>query len=256
MFAFLEHAGVLAFAHRGGAGDWPENSLPAFEGAAALGYTYVETDVHVTADGVLLAFHDDHLDRVTDRSGAIAELPYAVVRDARIDGREPIPLMEDLLGSFPDLRFNIDPKHDGCIDALVRVIERTGAIDRVCCGAFSDKRLATLRARLGPRLCTSLGPRATAVLRGGGYGLPGSARLPATCAQVPAAVRGRTLVDERFVETAHRLGIQVHVWTIDDEPEMQRLLDLGVDGLMTDRPALLKQVLQGRDRWAGREDDP
>ncbi len=254
MFAFLDHPGPLAFAHRGGAGDWPENSLPAFEGAAALGYRYVETDVHVTADGVLLAFHDDRLDRVTDGTGDIADLPYSVVREARIDGREPIPLLEDLLGSFPDLCFNIDPKHDGCLDALANTIERTASIDRICCGSFSDRRLGSLRRRLGPRLCTSLGPRGTARLRAAAYGLPGAGRLPAPCAQVPTHVRGRTLVDERFVRTAHDHRIQVHVWTIDDPAEMQRLLDLGVDGIMTDHPAVLKQVLVDRGEWSGAQD--
>lgn len=253
-YPFLDHPGVLAFAHRGGAGDWPENSFPAFESAAALGYRYVETDVHVTADGVLLAFHDDHLDRVTDQVGAIADLPYAQVRPARIDGREPIPLLEDLLGTFPGLRFNIDPKHDGCVDALVSVIERTASIERICCGAFSDTRLATLRKRLGPRLCTSLGPRATAKLRAAAYGLPGGGRLPATCAQVPTEIKGRTLVDARFVSAAHRRHIQVHVWTIDDAQTMDRLLDLGVDGIMTDHPAVLKQVLEARGRWTGNDD--
>ena len=169
---FLDHPGPLAFAHRGGAGDWPENTMPAFEGAVALGYRYVETDAHVTADGVCLAFHDDRLDRVTDRSGVIAELPYAEVRQARVDGREPIPLLEDLIGSFPDVRVNIDPKHDAAVDPLAAVIERTGAVDRVCVGSFSDQRITRLRTALGPRLCTSLGPKAIARLRGGSFGLP------------------------------------------------------------------------------------
>ena len=88
-FAFLDHPGPIAFAHRGGAGDWPENTMPAFAGAVALGYRYVETDVHVTADGVLLAFHDDRLDRVTDRAGVVRELPWSEVRQARVDGSSP-----------------------------------------------------------------------------------------------------------------------------------------------------------------------
>ena len=101
---FLDHPGPIPFAHRGGAGDWPENTMPAFAGAVALGYRYVETDAHVTADGVVLAFHDDRLDRVTDRTGTIAELPWREVREARVDGVEPIPLLEDLLGEWPQLR--------------------------------------------------------------------------------------------------------------------------------------------------------
>jgi glycerophosphoryl diester phosphodiesterase len=114
-FAFLDHPGPIPFAHRGGAGEWPENTMPAFEGAVRLGYRYVETDVHVTSDGALLAFHDDVLDRVTDHEGDIAKLPWEVVRTARVGGREPIPLLEELLGTFPDLHVNIDPKHDAAV---------------------------------------------------------------------------------------------------------------------------------------------
>lgn len=222
--------------------------MPAFEGAVALGYRYVETDVHVTADGVLVAFHDDRLDRVTDRTGRIDALPWSEVSKARVDGREPIPLLEDLLGTFPQLRVNIDPKHDGAVPALIEVLERTAAVGRVCVGAFSDRRIARLRKALGPALCTSLGPAGVARLQASARGLPGG-RPQAGCAQVPVQARGVTIVDERFVRTAHRLGLQVHVWTIDDPVEMARLLDLGVDGIMTDRPAELRAVLESRRQW-------
>jgi glycerophosphoryl diester phosphodiesterase len=247
---FLDHPGPLAFAHRGGAGDWPENTMPAFQGAVDLGYRYLETDVHVTADGVLLAFHDDRLDRVTDGTGVISELPHRDVSAAMVDGREPIPLLEDLLGTWPEIRVNIDPKHDGAVDALVEVIRRTKSIDRVCIGAFSDARLERVRALLGPDVCTSLGPREITRMRGRSFGLPG--RLPpAPCVQVPVAFRGVPITDRRFVRTAHALGLQVHVWTIDDPEEMARLLDLGVDGIMTDRPAVLKDLLAARGEWIG-----
>jgi glycerophosphoryl diester phosphodiesterase len=247
-WSFLEHPGPLAFAHRGGAGDWPENTMPAFDHAVAIGYRYLETDVHVTADGVLLAFHDDHLDRVTDRSGEIATLPYSVIREARVDGREPIPTLDDLLGSFPEAQVNIDPKHDGSVPALVEAIRRTGAIDRVCIGSFSDARLRRLRATLGPRLCTSMGPREVARLRVDAAA--GRVRTwPVGCVQVPERVRGLTLTDRALVRAAHRAGLQVHVWTVDDPDAMRRLLDLGVDGIMTDRPQVLKDVLGSRGQW-------
>ena len=222
--------------------------MPAFEGAVALGYRYVETDAHVTSDGICLAFHDDRLDRVTDSTGVIAELTYREVRDARVDGREPIPLMEDLLGTFPDLRVNIDPKHDGAVDALAAVIKRTGAVGRVCIGSFSDARIARLQAELGPELCTSLGPKATARLRGGSFGLPAKT-FPGPCAQVPHHIKGVPFVDHRFVAKAHAVGLQVHVWTIDEPDEMHELLDLGVDGIMTDHPAVLRKVLESRGAW-------
>lgn len=222
--------------------------MPAFARAVELGYRYVETDVHVTADGVLLAFHDSVLDRVTDRAGAVADLPWSEVRQARVDGTEPIPLLEDLLGTWPELRVNIDPKHDGAVEALATAIERTGAIDRVCVGSFSDRRLKRLRRRLGERLCSSAGPLGTARARLGSLGVPvGTIAVP--CLQVPVRQGPLTVVDQRLVRFAHRRGLQVHVWTIDEAAEMDRLLDLGVDGIMTDRPAVLREVLERRGAW-------
>src|SRR5919106_3216376 len=160
-FPFLDWPGPLAFAHQGAhAGAGPsENTMASFEAAVALGYRYLETDTHATADGVLVAFHDDHLDRLTDRSGVIGDMPWADVRAARVRGRDEIPLLEDVLSSWPDVRVNIDPKHDAAVDPLIDLVERTGSVDRVCIGAFSDQRLARRPRALGDRICTSTGPR-------------------------------------------------------------------------------------------------
>ena len=224
--------------------------MPAFEGAVLLGFRYVETDVHVTSDGVLLAFHDDVLDRVTDRSGIIAELPWSEVQKAKVSGREPIPLLEDLLGSFPDLRVNIDPKHDAAVAPLIDVIEKTSALDRVCVASFSDSRVSTLRKALGPTLCTALGPNGVRRLVVAAHGLP-AGRFTSPCAQVPVKQGSVTIVSDRFLKAAHRRDIAVHVWTIDEASEMERLLDMGVDGIMTDRPAVLRSVLERRGQWVG-----
>ena len=246
---FLDHPGPLAFAHRGGAGEWPENTMPAFEHALALGYRYLETDVHATADGVLVAFHDHHLDRVTDRGGPIGALPWSEVRRARVNG-EPIPLLQDVLERWPDVRVNIDAKHDAAVEPLVAVLDRTDAHDRVCVAAFSDTRLARFRRLTRGRVCTATGPREIARLRVASYGVP-TGELVGACVQVPVRHRRVRLVDPLFVAAAHRRGRQVHVWTIDAPGEMERLLDLGVDGLMTDRPVVLKEVLQRRGQWTG-----
>ena len=249
-FAYLEHDGLLAFAHRGGAGDYPENSMHAFEAAVELGYRYIETDAYATRDGVLLSFHDDRLDRVTDKQGAIEELDYAQVRDARIDGSEPIPLMEDLLGTFPDTRFNIDPKHDSAVAPLIEVIRRTNAVERVGIGSFSGKRLTQMRDALGPKLCTSVGPWDALRVRLAACGLPMGGFSRPGCVQFPEKQWGIPLVDADTVALCHSHDLQVHVWTIDKPQDMNRLIDLGVDGLMTDRPAVLKEVLQARGLWA------
>jgi glycerophosphoryl diester phosphodiesterase len=241
---FLEWDGPIAFAHRGGATDVAENTMPAFEYAVNLGYRYVETDVQVTADGVLVAFHDNDLLRTTGRRGRISELPWSEVRTALVNGEAPIPTLEELLGTWPDLRVNIDCKSDAAAPGLIAALKRTASLDRVLVGAFNDLRLRRLRAALGPRLCTSMGPGAVAALR---YGRATS--FAAQAAQVPVRQGRLTVVDQRFVERAHRLGIHVHVWIVDDEAEMEHLLDLGVDGLMTDRPAVLRSVLEQRAHW-------
>jgi glycerophosphoryl diester phosphodiesterase len=251
-FPFLDWPGPIAFAHQGahGAGGAGENTMASFEAAVALGYRYLETDAHATADGVLVAFHDDHLDELTDRSGAIADLPWAEVRAARVHGHHEIPLLEDVLAAWPDVRVNIDPKHDAAVDPLVELIGRTDSVDRVCIGAFSDIRLARVRAGLGDRVCTSMGPRQVRRLVAASHGVP-VGRFSAACVQVPVRHGPVTLVNERFVAASHKRGLQVHVWTINDAAEMRRLLDLGVDGIMTDRPDVLKAVLSERGAWVG-----
>jgi len=221
--------------------------MAAFEHTVALGYRYLETDVHVTADGVVVAFHDDVLDRVTDRAGRIGDMDWSEVAAARIDGHA-IPLLEDILGTWPEARVNIDAKHDRAVEPLAGVLERTAALDRVCVAAFSDRRLARFRHRIGGRVCTAAGPAEIARLRLASYGPP-VGRIAAACAQVPVRHGRWRLADPTFVRAAHRRGLQVHVWTIDEAEEMERLLDLGVDGIMTDRPAVLKDVLVGRGQW-------
>ncbi|MGE0795444.1 MAG: glycerophosphodiester phosphodiesterase family protein [Acidimicrobiia bacterium] len=245
---YLDHPGPLPIAHRGGALDAPENTLAAFERAAALGYVYVETDARVTADGVAVAFHDDDLRRLAGRPGRISELPWSEVATARVGG-EAIPRLDELLGSFPGLKVNVDPKQDEVVEPVAEAIRATASVDRVGAGSFSGTRLRRLRRLLGPRLCTSLGPLSIARVRLGSWGLP-TGTVPGACVQVPVRAPGRLpLVDRRFVAEAHRRDLQVHVWTVDDPVEMHALLDLGVDGLMTDRPAVLKVVLESRDQW-------
>lgn len=247
-FAFLDHPGPIAVAHRGGAGVHPENTMDAFAHAVSLGYRYLETDAHLTSDGHVIAFHDARLDRVTDRRGLVEALTLREIREARIGGTGEIVVLEELLTAFPEQRFNIDPKSDSVVAPLARLLARTEAIDRVCIGSFSDSRIAEMRRLVGPELCTSGGPRAVARLRIASVG--GRTKVPPMgCVQVPTRARGVTIVDARFVRAAHRRSLPVHVWTIDDPAEMHRLLDLGVDGIMTDQPEVLRGVLRSRAAW-------
>lgn len=250
-YPYLDHDGPIAFAHRGGAAGGVENSLAAFQRAYDLGYRYFETDVHATSDGAVLAFHDHTLDRLTDSRGPVASQPWKIVSQARIGGREPIPLLADLLGSFPDTRVNIDVKDSWAIRPLVDVISHTNSIERVCVASFSGRRIAVVRARFGPLLATSFAPTNVLALRF--LHRLGALRrfLPpdVPCVQVPERVRGVRVVTPQFVEAAHAQGLVVHVWTIDDAKSMESLLDLGVDGIMTDELPVLRTVMATRGLW-------
>lgn len=248
---------VLAFAHRGGAYhpeiEGLENSLVAFRHAVELGYTYLETDVHATRDGGLFAFHDGVLDRVTGHRGAVAALTSADVRQALIGGREQIPTMESLFETFPQVRFNIDLKADAAVAPLAKLIAEMGAQDRVCVGSFSQRRLDTFRRLVEGRVATSAGPVEVALHRL----LPTAqlakavARRGAAALQIPWRRKGLRILTRGVLRRAHELGLHVHVWTVDDPGEMHDLLDMGVDGLMTDRTDLLRDVLLERGQWMG-----
>jgi glycerophosphoryl diester phosphodiesterase len=252
---YLQPGHVLAFAHRGGAYhpeiEGLENTLAAFQHAAALGYDYLETDVHVTRDGVLLAFHDAALDRVTDRVGRIADLDLAEIRQARIGGREQVPTLAELVDGCAGARFNIDLKSAGAGRALAEFVRERDLWDRVLVGSFSPTRIREFRRLTGGRVPTaahvfeilafrfSPGARVATLLAGRGF----------DALQVPHRHGGLRVVTPGFVRRAHAAGLPVHVWTIDDPDEMHDLLDLGVDGIFTDRTDLLKDVLVARGRW-------
>ena len=261
-FAYLDAGldrpgAVLAFAHRGGAFhpeiEGLENTLRAFQHAVDLGYTYLETDVHATRDGVLLAFHDAVLDRVTESTGAIADLGYDELADVVVAQREQIPTMAGLLERFPAARFNIDIKADAAVRPLADLIRRTASHERVCVGSFSDRRMTSFRAAMDRAVATAHGPAAVVAARFAPLGRLAArvARTPGAAFQVPHR-RGRIrVVTDEFVDRAHAIGRPVHVWTVDDPAEMAELLDLGVDGIFTDRTDLLRDVLLARGQWMG-----
>lgn len=243
-------------AHRGGyveeADAARENSLYAFGRAVDLGYRYLETDVHATADGQLIAFHDDVLDRVTEASGKISELPYAAVREALIAGIDPIPTLDEVLDAFPRARLNIDIKAPSAIEPLVATLRMHRAQDRVCVSSFSPTRLGRFRRLAGPGVATGSASAAVALAAFVPL-LPRLLPSPGVCYQVPTTqtIKGRRLpvLTPALLATARARGARVHVWTINDADQMHRLIDLGVDGLVTDRVDLLKQVAIERGLW-------
>jgi glycerophosphoryl diester phosphodiesterase len=235
-----------AFAHRGGSHEAPENSLRAFQNAQRLGFVEMETDIRGTRDGVAVVHHDASLDRTTDGVGLLKDVTWAEVSRARIHGHEPILRLEELLEAMPESRFTLDAKDEVAVPALLNALERTGEHSRVCVGAFSHRRLSQVRRSV--RVTTSASPRevfrfVAAVAAGR------QASLSADYLQIPPNIGRRRLVDERLVSAAHAAGHEVHVWTIDSPAQMHELLDLGVDGIMTDRPRVLREVLQQRGLW-------
>lgn len=227
---------------------WPENTMVAFQAAHDLGFRMMETDVHLTNDGVVVAFHDDELDRVTDGRGRIADLTFAQVAEAKVAGAAPVPRMDELLLGFPDTRFNIDGKSDAVMEPLLDLLDRCDAWDRVCVTTFSDDRNAAARRRGQGRLATGAGPAEVVQWLAATAG-DGEIPTGVDVFQVPTVFGDTPIVTTASVASAHAAGIAVHVWTIDDPGEMNRLLDLGVDGIMTDRPDVLRSVQETRGQW-------
>jgi glycerophosphoryl diester phosphodiesterase len=224
-----------------------ENSLSALVRARAEGFRYLETDVQVTSDGVVVVHHDGSLDRTTDGRGVISRLPWSVVRGARIGGREPVCRLDALLEELPDALLNIDVKSDAAVEPVLATLRRCDALGRVCLASFSEARLVRLRRLGGAGLLTSMGPRSVLGLWLGGR-LPGWPVLGAM-AQVPVRYGWLRVVSRGFCGSAARCGREVHVWTVNDELRMRALLDLGVDGVVTDRPDVLRSVLRERGLW-------
>jgi glycerophosphoryl diester phosphodiesterase len=246
-YKYLDHQGVLAFAHRGGDRNAPENTMAAFHDAVGQGYRYLETDVHASKDGVVYAFHDDDLNRMVGENVAISTLTAADIDKLRVQGCHHIPTMGELFETFPEARFNIDAKAWPVVEPLIALINKAETHGRICIGSFSDARIKAVRRGVGD-VCHSVGPMGAARFRLGALG-----RMPLSYAagvvQFPVSEFGVPMVTPASVAYAHQHGLQVHVWTINDESTMHRLLDMGVDGVMTDDCALLKKVLLARNLW-------
>jgi len=251
MHPFLEGSPFVAFAHRGGALEATENTMDAFAHAAGLGYRYIETDVQVTSDGVVVIFHDDVLDRLTNLSGPVSERTWAELSETTVHGTGKIPRLEDVLSAWPEMRFNLDAKTDEVAAPLCRIAKGDN-LDRLCLASDNDRRVAFIRAELGAGVCTPAATRETVrFFLAALVGLkPGP--TAADCFQIPPRSHGLPFVTPRQLLRAREAGIPVHVWTIDEPSEMEYLLDRDVQGIMTDRPTQLIDVLKRRNLWENR----
>jgi glycerophosphoryl diester phosphodiesterase len=248
--SYGEGPGPLAIAHRGGSALAQENSLAAFGLASGLGLRYLETDVRVTSDGHLVCFHDETLDRVTSATGPVRSKSLRELHALRINGIEPIPSFDEALDAFPDQFFTVDSKDLAGLEPLVKSLQRKGVAERVCIAGTWDGLLAQVHRQV-PAVTTALGWRSLATLltcaRAGVR--PPKALANAPFAHVPIKLGHVPIFVERVVAMSHDLGVRVVVWTVDEPLVMRRLLDAGVDAIITDRPDILREVLVSRDQW-------
>ncbi|WP_433604260.1 glycerophosphodiester phosphodiesterase family protein [Dactylosporangium sp. CA-139114] len=247
---YLDAPGPLGFAHRGGAAAGDENTTAAFARAVELGYRYIETDTHATADGVAVVFHDDTLERLLGRPGRMIDLRWTDLRSERVGGAAAVPRLDEVLDAYPDIRFNIDTKTEQAVHPTLEVVERLKAHERVLLASFSSARLRRIRRLAGPAVATSMGMREVAGLFAA-YQV-GRRYTPAesvVAVQIPPRYGRITLATGKFVDYCHRVGLRVHLWTIDDPAEIAHFLDLGVDGIMTDHIEVLRDVYVKRGIW-------
>lgn len=231
--------------------------MAAFEAAISQGAGHVETDVRISSDGVVHCFHDRLVDRTTDGTGPLAALTASEIalldaghRHATSSGHvfrktgARVPTLEELLTSYPEVGVVVDMKEDEVVEPLADLVARGGFGERLIVGGFSDERIARFRDLTGGSVPTSTGVTASrlwllASRVGRGYDSAASAL------QIPLQMRGVRVVDNKLIAAAHARGLQVHVWTVNDRDQMISLLDMGVDGLVTDRIDVLLELLAG-----------
>ena len=245
---YLNSDNPVAIAHRGGSYLGSENTMEAFENAINMGFKFLETDIQITRDKKLIAFHDNTLNRVTDHKGYIINKTWNELKKTKVAGKFNIPLLSDIFYNWPEINLNIDPKNNASISTLIEFLKENNFFDRVCIGSFSGKRLETLRKIFGSSLCTSAGPLEVLKLKLSSLNLR-KFKIDANCVQVPLKYFEIKIIDRNFINYCHELNLKVHVWTINEIKEMEELLDLGVDGIMSDNLEGLKTVLTKRNLW-------
>jgi glycerophosphoryl diester phosphodiesterase len=247
-----DRAGPLAIAHRGGAGLAAENTLAAFQRSYDLGVRYLETDVRLTADGQLVAFHDAWLNRVTPVAGLVRNRTLAELTAVPVFGGGPVPALATVLATFPRACFTLDVKHSSVVGPLAELLTASGVSPRVCVAAARGRWLRALRDLVGDDVCTALSWRDLAHLASrprGSYGAAAFAHIPLRLGRIP-------VFRDDLVARAHAAGVRAVVWTVNDSDTMHRLLDAGVDGVITDRPDLLREVLIARGQWTAPDAAP
>tara|TARA_B100000965_G_scaffold23567_2_gene17712 strand:- start:5370 stop:6110 length:741 start_codon:yes stop_codon:yes gene_type:complete len=238
---YLDFSGMAVLAHRGGALEANENTLESFIYANDIGCDYIETDVQVSSDGIPYIFHDEDLSRVVGQKKYFNELSSAEINALTIFNNQKIPTLQSVLDALPDTLFQIDVKTDDVAIPALKVIESCNALNRVCIASFSSKRLEVVRS-FYPDICISMGPNEIIKTLLGSFGLY-SNPVHGDCLQVPIYHYGIKIVTQRFINYVHSKGLKIIVWTINDTKTMKKLISMGVDGIITDKPKELKDLL-------------
>ena len=241
MKPYLDYQGIAVLAHRGGSIESLENTIESFHYSKSLGCKFIETDVQVSSDGIPYIFHDETLLRLLNRDDVFSSLHSSEIDNLRIFDEHSIPKLETVLRIFPDMKFQIDVKTDEVAMPALKVIQENNAMDRVCIASFNSKRLSLVNNNY-PDICISMGPNEVAKMLLSSFGLYKKSIL-GNCLQIPIYEYGIKLVTKRFVKFIHSKGLKVCVWTINDEKTFKYLIDIGVDGIITDKPKLLFAVL-------------
>ena len=226
-----------AFVHRGDTSNFRENTIEAFRDSKDLGFNYLETDLRKTKDNKIVTFHDKDLERVCGRKIKINEINFEELNKLDFYKSGHTPTLYELLEEFPSSFFNIDLKIPKIGKTVLKILKETKAEERVCIGSFNSKNLDEVQY-LNPRILTSMGIRDIVKLKF--LNLP---NLRSKIVQIPETWKGLKVLSKSLLERCKLLDLKVHVWTINEEKDMQRLIDLGVDGIMTDKPKVLKNVL-------------
>ena len=236
MNSFLDSE-FQGFVHRGDTSIFLENTIEAFQSAVSLGYLYLETDLRETSDGKIITFHDPNLKRITGANITISETKFSDIRMRRLPSRETIPTIDELLEEFPDSFFNMDLKVNQIEVKVLKKINSHNALERVCLGSFNSKTIKKINS-LEPKILTSMG--ISQVIKYKFFQKKNLSKL----IQIPTHWKGIKVITKKFIDRLHNDGLKVHVWTINKEKEMQSLIDLGVDGIMTDNASGLIKVMK------------
>ena len=247
-YPFLNQDYFMGFAHRGAATGLTENTLQAFRAAHLLGYKNFELDVRASLDGEVFICHDDSLERILGEPLLLSKLSSNKIKELERTNGFEITKLETILEEFPNVNLNIDAKSWKVIGPLCKIIEQTNCHDRICIASFNDLRILKIIRRLGPRVCYSLGPVGV-INCYMAYLLKRKIRVQAGCLQIPDTFYNYEYLTEKFIEFVHRLGLLIHIWTVNNESRMRKLIDIGVDGIMTDNCSGLKNVMKEYQLW-------